>query len=196
MSATNQPFGLRPYRHAKGGQVRVETLVNGIVSGYATSIYAGDPVKLNASGYLVQTTSTGVCDGVFDGCFYVDSSGNERTSSFWPASTTATNIRAFFYRDPDIEYVIQADGSIPQLSTNNSGALGAVLNFSNLGNGSTLNGQSQVTASATVVYNTASSGPLRIIGFSDGLTDAPGDAFTVVQVIINNPAGFVPGNAV
>ena len=49
MSSTSAPFGLRPAFHPSGLD-RAQALANGIVSGYASNILKGQPVKYNASG--------------------------------------------------------------------------------------------------------------------------------------------------
>jgi len=53
MSATSAAFGMRPAYHPSGLD-RAQALANGIVSGYATTIYKGSPVKIDvATGAIV-----------------------------------------------------------------------------------------------------------------------------------------------
>lgn len=110
MANLDAPYGLRPVRHLTGGCVRTNEYT--IASGYATSIFTGDPVKLVAGGSL-EIAAGAVTDaiGVFWGCSYVDGSGNQVFSKHWPASTTATEIKAMVYDDPDIIFQIQADAT-------------------------------------------------------------------------------------
>jgi hypothetical protein len=80
--------------------------------------------------------------------------------------------------DPQIVYLIQADGPVLQAG------LGDQANFSNIAAGSTTTGLSQCTANSSLV-GAASTGQLKIVGLGNGLDNAWGDAYTVIQVQIN-----------
>lgn len=114
MANSNAPYGLRAVRHLSGGVVQTNRYT--IASGYATSIFTGDPVLQTTDGTLIigvgtaGTPSTQLI-GVFDGCSYTDAAGNQVFSKYWPASTTATNIEAFVYDDPNIIFQIQTDAT-------------------------------------------------------------------------------------
>lgn len=173
MSATSAPFGYRVAFHPSGVPVRQTEYT--IASTYGTSIYRGAPCILNTNGTI--TVGAGAADliGVFAGCTYVDSTGRPQQSSFWPASTTATNIKAYVWDDPDIVFEVQADGSIAQT------AVGDQADLTNVGNNAL--GVSTSTLSATLSGATVQA-QFRIVGFGKALDNTPGDAFTVVQVQI------------
>lgn len=191
MTTTSAPFGFMPIRHAHGGATfNVETLNDGIATGYATSIGAGCPVKLVTGGTLERAAATdALIYGIFAGCFYVDSSGRERTSAYWPASTTATVIRAMWWRDPFLEYKVQSAGSVAQT------AIGDEADHVQ-GTVSTLSGRSADQLSTTLA-GAGASAQFRVVGLLDEQGNAWGDTYTIVRVVINESAGILPNqNAV
>src|ERR1017187_3569842 len=74
-----------------------KALIGGIQSGYATAIGENSPVKF-AGGFLVASVGTAAGDttqgsgGTFMGCQYTDSQGITKITTWWPATTVATNI--------------------------------------------------------------------------------------------------------
>lgn len=189
MTATSAPFGFMPIRHAHGGATfNVETLQDGIASAYATTIGTGCPVKLaTATGTLQLCAATdALVYGIFAGCFYVDSSGRERTSAYWPASTTATNIRAMWWRDPFLEYKVQSAGSVAQSAIGDEADHVA-------GTVSTLSGRSADQLSTSLV-GAGNSAQFRIMGLLDQPDNAWGDTYTIVRVVINESVGILPSN--
>ena len=114
MANTNAPYGLRAVRHASGGNIQTNAYT--IATGYATSIYRGDPVLQTTDGSIIIGVGTGGTPsvqliGVFDGCRYTNAAGEQVWSKYWPASTTATNIEAYVYDDPNIIFQIQTDAT-------------------------------------------------------------------------------------
>ncbi len=114
MANTNAPYGLKPVRHMSGGNIQSEEYP--IATGYATAIYTGDPVLQHSDGSIIIAVGTGGTPstqtfGVFGGVDYVDASGNQKYSPYWPASTTATSIKAHIYTDPNIIFAIQSDAT-------------------------------------------------------------------------------------
>ena len=73
--------------------------------------------------------------GVFNGVSYKDSAGEIQYKNHWLASTTATEIVAYVYDDPDILFRIQGDGSIAAADVGETADLVA-------GTGSTTTGRS------------------------------------------------------
>ncbi len=120
MANTDGPFGLRPIGCLGGGGVP-ETAEYGIASGYATSIFTGDPVEMTGAGGtdtglpIIQVAAAGNPDniGVFMGCSYTDSSGGKVFSRYWPASTTATDIRALVVDQPFTLFEAQTVSGTP-----------------------------------------------------------------------------------
>lgn len=185
MTATSAPFGFMPIRHAHGGSTfGVETLQDGIVTAYGTSIGTGSPVKLVAGGTLEKCAVTdALVYGIFAGCFYVDSSGRERTSAYWPASTTATNIRAMWWRDPFLEYKVQGAATIAATAVGDEADHVA-------GTVNTLSGRSADQFGTLV--GAGNSAQFRVVGLLDQLDNAWGDTYTIVRVVINESAGILP----
>jgi hypothetical protein len=179
MSSTNAPFGMRPSFHPSGLD-RAVALTDGIVSGYSSAILKGQPVKLATTGVIQAAAAGDSFLGAFAGVQWTDTTGRVRISNYWPASTAYVtgSCIAYFYNDPAIVYDIQADGSLPQTT------LGAQSDFSNVTDGSTTTGLSQCTISTTVVA-AGSSAQMKIVGLYPGVDNAWGDAYTVVQVQVN-----------
>jgi len=180
MSAISAPFGLRP-AYFPTGLERAQALTNGIPSGYASNILKGQPVEYYANNGVIQpVTSTEAFSGSFQGVEFTDTTGRRRVSNYWPASTTGTNIIAYFYNDQQIVYEIQADGSVAQT------AIGNEANFTNLTAGSTTTGLSQCTLSASLV-GSSTQGQMRIVDIAPYVDNAWGDAYTVVRVQVAKP---------
>jgi len=190
MSSTNAPFGLRPSFHPTGLD-RAVALTDGIASAYSSNILKGQPVALNTSGVLIAATAGSAYQGAFAGVQFTDTTGRVRVSNFWPASTAyiAGSCIAYYYSDPNIVYDIQADGSLAQTS------IGDQANFSNIAAGSSTTGLSQCTISTSLVGSSAV-GDLRIINLSQGVDNAWGDAYTVVQVQVSRSQYVATINAI
>lgn len=171
MSATSAPFGFQPVLHPTGdARPRVRT----IATGYAANIFKGDPVLLATAGGIQIGATTGDLLGVFNGVKYVNSSGVPTNSNYWPTGTAGTEIQAFVYEGTQIEYEVQADGSV---------ALTAVGDQANTGTyaGSTSTGMSATPISSSLV-GAGAQGQWRIIGFGADAGNAAGDAYTVLRV--------------
>lgn len=110
MANTDAPFGLRPVRSILGcnyGQANEYP----IASGYATSLFIGDPVKAVAGGTIERAAAGDVILGVFMGCRY--SSDNQNVTAadekkYWPASTVASDAYAYVVDDPNTIFEVQA----------------------------------------------------------------------------------------
>lgn len=190
MSSTNAPFGMRPSFHPSGLD-RAVALTDGIVSGYASNILKGQPVKLDTSGVIQAAAAGDAFLGAFAGFEWTDTTGRRRVSNYFPANTAYTtgSAIAYFYQDPNIVYDIQADGSLAQT------ALGAQADFTNVTAGSTTTGLSQCTISSTVVA-AGSSAQMKIVGLTPGVDNAWADAYTVVQVQVNESQFNASVNAI
>lgn len=183
MATAATPYGARPI-----GSLSVNGSYTGkvrhypIASGYATSIFHGDFVKLVTAGTIerdVGTTALTTC-GIFMGVEYTDSNNEPKFMNYWPASTVATNIKAMVMDDPFVVFRMQADESVAQTAV---GANAAVVS----GSGSTTFGTSDnaLDGSSVATTNTL---PLRIIGFTDDAENGVGDAFTDCICIFNTTA--------
>lgn len=180
MSATLQPFGLKPIRHLNGKFVPPPRAIpGGIASAYGTAIYSGDPVIMATTGVLQIGGSSGDLYGVFAGCAFTPSNVGLFTPSMsWPASQayiSDNQMYAYVYEDPGIIYEIQCAGSLVQTS------VGDQANVTNIATGN--NGQSVVELSSSLA-GAGSQAQFRIVGLSERIGNAWGDAFTIVEVML------------
>lgn len=185
MSSVAGGTGFTAVKHPSG---ILRAAAYSIASGYAANIFKGDPVKLVTGGTIQLGTSdgtrTGTVDnisliGVFAGCEYTDSSGKPCWSPYWPASTTATNIVAWVYDDPQTVFSVKADGSIA------STARGDQADWSGFATGgSATTGLSSATLSSSLV-GAGQQGQFRIIDVDRSADNAWGDSYTKVLVQIS-----------
>lgn len=186
MSSTSAPFGFRPSFH-NSGQMRPKAYV--IASAYAVNIFAGDPVKLTDNGVIQLGTSDGTRNGtvdgiallgIFAGVQYRDSNSKPVVSNYWPASTTATEIQAFVYDDPETLFDVQYDN--PSAGTTVQTAVGEECDWTVASpGGSTSTGLSNTKL--TAIQST--SGQFQITGFGYGPDNLLTDAYVVATVRIN-----------
>jgi len=182
MSSSASPFGLRPIYSATG---TVRPMSGQIKSGYGTDIYQYQPVRYGLSGdsgsvegYIVPAAAGDRLTGCFMGIEWVDTTGRQRISNYYPASTTfltGTTSVVYFTADPYITYEIQGN---------------APLNIANIGNQYNINSATGTTpiglsTTALDVSSAASNAQLRVIGLSNYIDNAWGDAYTIVQVQIS-----------
>jgi len=189
MSATNAPFGLRPSFFPTGLE-RAQAITNGITSGYASNILKGQPVVYGTTanggtlGTIIIAANTGAVTGAFAGVEFTDTTGRRRVSNYWPASTSGTNIIAYFYNDLNIIYEIQTDATIAQTSIGNE------YNFSNIAAGSTTTGLSQCTLGVSTAAGSGGQAQMRIVDIAAYPDNAWGDAYVIVRVQIASTQFF------
>lgn len=178
MSATSAPFGLRPAFHPSGLD-RAQALAGGIVSGYASNILKGQPVKYDTNGTIVPAAAGDAFVGAFAGVEFTDTTGRRRVSNYWPASTAyqTGSCVAYFYNDPNIVYEIQADGSLAQSS------IGDEADLSNTTAGSTTTGLSQATLSTSLIGANGEA-QMRIVDLAPYPDNAWDDAYVIVRATI------------
>ena len=107
MANTDAPNGLKPVRHIAGGTIRPNEYK--IPSGYNTAIFTGDAVKLLSSGYVAVAAAGNRLLGVFAGCSYPNSSGEQVFSRQWTASATTqgtVDVTAYIYDDPNQQVLL------------------------------------------------------------------------------------------
>lgn len=179
MSSVSAGFGFRPIYHPSG-VIRPKALPGGIASGYATSIWKGDPVILaTATGTLQAAAVENDVIGIFGGVQYTPTVGARMVfSPYWPASTTyvAGSLVAFYWEDPDLVYEVQANGSIAQAAIGDQADMVA-------SNGSNVTGQSSIQLDSSLA-GAGVQEQFRITGLALYPDNAWGDAFTIVQVQI------------
>lgn len=174
MATTAAPYGARPVGTlSASGSFTGKTTQIKVASGYATSIFHGDFVKMVAAGTVEKDAGTTAltCIGIFLGCKYTDPNTNQMTfNQYWPASTVASDAVAYVLTDPNATFMMQGDDAIAQTAL---GANFAVVQTA----GSTSIGKSKNACDASTVATTNTL-PLRIVDFVDGPTSSVGDAFT------------------
>ena len=199
MASTASPYGLKAVNELGGlpysGSTR-QVQIN--PAGFASNIFNGSLVYVQASGYLAIATSTGAdgttngfptgtantgCLGVFAGCTYVNAQGQVIYTQYYPANTVApagSVITAYVIDDDRAVFQVQSAGSLTLADRGANVFLSAVQSTST-GSTSTGNSTSAVTASPV-----ATSAAFRIVGFVDmqGFS-VVGDAFTDVLVKFN-----------
>lgn len=175
MSAVAAPFGLRPVYHPSG---TIRTVAGSIVSGHATNIFQYSPIAIVAgTGFLALAAAGARAMGAFMGVEFTPSDGRRRLSNMWPTGTVATDVVAYYTRDPYIVYEIQANGSVVQDDIGE--AQDWTVNDTTAGN--TTTGLSNV---ALVTPTAAAAAGLQVLGASSYVDNVFGDAFTIVEVRI------------
>ncbi len=119
MANADVPRGFWPIRHLTGGTIRTNEYA--IATGYGTNIFKGDVVKLVAGGGIELAAAGNRFVGVFNGVSYKNAAGEMVFSQYWPASTTATEIKAQVYDDPNIVFGVQSAGSTVEADIGNLG---------------------------------------------------------------------------
>jgi hypothetical protein len=197
MSATSQPFGLRPAFFPTGLE-RAQALYNGIPSGYATNIFKGSAVLYTPGAGVIQpvTATSDKVTGSFQGVQWTDTTQRLRVSNYWPANTPyitgaapASQMIAYFYNDQQIVYEIQTDGPVSQT------IIGNECNFSNINAGNTTTGLSSMTLSATPV-GSGVQGQVRVVDISFYPDNAWGDPYVIVRVQMANTQFVAPSPAI
>ena len=200
MASVSAPFGFRASFH-NSGQIRPKAYV--IASGYATSIYSGDPVKLVDAGTVQLGTSDGTRSGTVDGISllgimagveYRDASGKPTISPFWTGSTATYNSEGatvYVYDDPETLFDVQYNN--PSAGTTVQTAVGEECDWTVASpGGSTATGLSNTVLSAIQ----ATSGQFQITGFQGNIDDSLTDAYVVVTVRINEHQYKAPVNSI
>jgi hypothetical protein len=112
MANKDAPFGFRPAKMLGGAPFNNGQTSYGIASGYNTNIFTGDAVELHTDG-TITVGAAGATNliGVFNGCFYTDSTGKPTYSKYWPADTVASDAVAFVIDDPNVVFEAQEDST-------------------------------------------------------------------------------------
>ena len=177
MSTTLAPFGLRPSYHPSG-VARPEKYA--ITAASAAVIYKNGPVLITTDGYIIRSVdNSGLCDGSFVGCEYLDSTGKPIVSNYWPADTLATEAYAYVVTDTATVVEIQCNGALAQTDINSH------IGITSTGLGSTLTGQSAGYALLSSL-STSTEAQLQIIGLAPYADNAWGDTYTIVRVKLAN----------
>jgi hypothetical protein len=158
-----------------------------IASGYATSIFNGDVVKLVSDGTLEKETGTTTATpvGVFLGCTYTDPTLKYKLfSQYFPANTVASDIQAYVADDPDQLFKVALVSGTTVIAGYGRTVVGNnVPLVQNAGSANT--GNSAVAVNGASAATTVSL-PIRIIDVVPETVDASGN-YTEVIVKWNAP---------
>jgi hypothetical protein len=196
----SKPYGLQPI-NLIGGQVYAgSTRLFRIASGYATSIYYGDVVKIASDGTIQKDTGTSTATpvGIFLGCTYTNPSTNQKLNyQYYAGGTSAPDIQAYVVDDPDVLFKMAAVSSGTTVAFYSSEQIG--LNAALIqNNGSNTTGDSQVAINGASFATTASL-PIRIV---DIVPDTSNSANGFCEFICKFNAPYMvstftsPGNTV
>ena len=151
-------------------------------------IFTGDIIHIESAG-TIKPVAAGVnvrAVGVFQGCSFVDSNGDQQFKRSYTGGVTATDVKIHVASDPNQTYFVQADATVTA-----SAGIGTVPVNCNIatGTGSHKTGQSAMVLDADTPVLTQSQ--LRVIrrapwdtgiGASAGVTDA----YPWFEVYLNN----------
>lgn len=160
MANINAPNGFRPLRHLKGGTIRANEYA--LASATASSIFAGDVVKLLNTGLLdvAAATDTNLI-GVVQGFSWTDTDGTPRFEKKFPTGQVtlgSADVKAFVYDDPDIVFEAQAS-TYSQTHNGNNADITATA-----GNSATGISKHSIDMGSPG----ASTAQIRILGLADG----------------------------
>lgn len=157
------PYGLVPVKMISGTPYAGVTRQYTIASGYGTNIFTGDAVKLVTAGTVERDTADAAMTpiGVFMGCTYTDPNSKQKLfSQYWPASTVASDAKAYVVDATDVLFkvaVVSSGTTIGDLADTDLGA-----NVAGVDNtGDTINGNSKIAISDTTA--TTNTLPFRIV---------------------------------
>lgn len=203
----NSPKGLVPAIYNDGSIWNGQLTEYLIPSGYATSIFTGDPVSFVNSGTIGIGTIGGAIVGSFQGVKYIDSTGKPQFSAYWPANTVtqgALPATALVCDDPNVLFDIQvasaAGGTVaaPTLVQANMfrnanfgvavtsyNPISGVTPAANPGAGSTATGLSGYYLASNTIADTATLN-LKLMRFTQKPGNIAGVVFNNALVKINN----------
>ena len=136
----NGARGFQPYRAGDG--IPMRAMEYQIAGAYGTKIYRGAPVSLHTDGTIIVPADVDAqILGVFDGCQYTDTQGNEIFSPYWPAPgavKTGTTVKARVYEAQGTLFLATFDEAIAQAD------VGEFFTLTAFSGGSDVTGQSSI----------------------------------------------------
>lgn len=175
------PYGLVPVKLLSGSPFVGVTRHFKIASGYATSIFYGDAVKLVTGGTVERDAFDAAMTpvGVFLGCTYTDPNLKYKVfRQSYPASTVASDIEAYVVDATDVLYkvaVLSSGTTIGDLAQTDIGAnVAGVNNAGDSTSGNSRCGISDTTATTATL-------PFRVVGLVEETKNSSG-GFTEAYV--------------
>jgi hypothetical protein len=178
MSQLFNPVGLVP-AYSPFGTVRPGPLMQ-IQSGYATNIYQGYPIAIDANGFVTAAAPAARATGVFQGVEYIDAEGRPRYANRWLANTTLfanTVSRCWITMDFSYQYLYQIQAN----ATLTLAAIGQQYDWAAL-SGNSVTG---IASFGLDVASAAANDGLQVVGLVPGPDNDWGDPFPIVLVRIS-----------
>ena len=116
MANNDAAFGMKPVKMIGGSPYTGGVSRYRIAANYDTAIFQGDMVAQVTGGGVEVHADGGTVPivGVFNGCQYTDpTTGEQKYSNYYPASTNASDIIAFVIDDPNVVFEIQCNAAFP-----------------------------------------------------------------------------------
>jgi hypothetical protein len=173
--AIEAPSGLVPVNRLDGMPYAGATRQLKVASGYNTSIFNGDAVKIDGStGTVVREAADAQMDviGIFVGCSYTDPVLKYTIhSQYLPANTVASDIVAYVVDDPNVVFkvaVVSSGTTIGSMAQTDLGGNAQLVDNS----GDTATGKSSVA----VLDSTATTAtlPVKVVAFVEETKDSSG----------------------
>lgn len=167
MANTNNPYGFKHIGYLPGYAPDYQLKSVVISASNATKIYFGDPVVQLNTGYVgqgVNGATTGFV-GIFQGCDYLNASGQYVFSPYWPGSAQADAIGRVIAA-PGAMFMVQSNAG-PTTFAN----IGENADFT-VGTGSTVGGCFSGASLSNI--GTTNTLPFIIMGLQGGLINAGG----------------------
>ena len=116
MANNDAAFGMKPVKMIGGSPYTGGVSRYRIAANYDTAIFQGDMGAQGTGGGVEVHADGGTVPivGVFNGCQYTDpTTGEQKYSNYYPASTNASDIIAFVIDDPNVVFEIQCNAAFP-----------------------------------------------------------------------------------
>lgn len=104
------PHGFQPLRHISGGCISMNEYP--IDPTDTTKIYNGDPVVLTAGLAGLAGADAAAILGIFAGCMFVNSKGEQIFSPYWDGALGSTEVKALVYDDANVTFKVQSDQAV------------------------------------------------------------------------------------
>ena len=116
MANNDAAFGMKPVKMIGGSPYTGGVSRYRIAANYDTAIFQGDMVAQVTGGGVEVHADGGTVPivGGLNGCQYTDpTTGEQKYSNYYPASTNASDIIAFVIDDPNVVFEIQCNAAFP-----------------------------------------------------------------------------------
>lgn len=173
--AIEAPSGLVPVNRLDGMPYAGATRQFKVASGYNTSIFNGDAVKVDGTtGTVVREAADAQMDviGIFLGCSYTDPVLKYTIhSQYFPANTVASDIVAYVVDDPNVVFkvaIVSSGTTIGSMAQTDLGGNAQLIDNS----GDAATGKSAVAVSDTTA--TTATLPVKVVGLVEETKDSSG----------------------